>query len=262
MSGRRLPLLLSVVFLTGSLLAGCTPSYPKAHIADSVQKVVKKEYGLDGKAQLSGDTLYLDVKLSGLTTTNTKDLTEVMQKVQGAVLAVTRVALSSDAKILYLVVSASDPAWKLNMRIVQRLQDVKEFLYQKISRNDYEDRLVLEIDTGEEGDMPLQPQLHRNIELGEFVGRLIVSQFNTLSRNNPFLSVLLDNSKLRYNRIEGEELVLDIAQSVSPKTLPIIEKMLSHEAKKIVKKYDGFSVKRIRIIDRNAQVISVDLSLK
>jgi hypothetical protein len=163
---------------------------------------------------------------------------------------------------LFLVVTASDPAWKLNMRIVQRLQDVKEFLYQKISKSDYEDRLVLEIDTGEDNATVPLPEQPREIDLREFVGRLIVSQFNMLSRNNPFLSVLLDNSKLRFNRIDGDELVIDIANAVNPKTMPLIEKMLAVEARKTLKKYEGFAVNKIRLSDANNQSVTVDLSLK
>jgi hypothetical protein len=137
-------ILLSLCFLG---LTACKPSYPRDSVPQAVQKIIKKEYNLDGKATLSGETLYLEVRLNGLLTTDPKRLGGLMKKVQGAVIAVTRVSLSSDARIKYMVVSTRDSSWRLGLRIIQRVEDVKGYLYQRISRSDYEDRLILEIDS-------------------------------------------------------------------------------------------------------------------
>jgi DNA-directed RNA polymerase subunit H (RpoH/RPB5) len=239
--------------------AGCTPSYPKADIEDSVQKIVKKEYNIDSRAHIVGSTLYLDIKIPDLATTKPKDLTKVLEKVQGAVLSITRVSLSSDAHISYMVVTASDPAWKLGLRVIQNLQDVKNFLYQRISHDDYGERLVLEIDSADDGMVPGKEDYapDRDILLEEFAGRLIVSQFNMLGRNNPFLGLLMGSMKLKYAGFAGGELVIRASGSAGPEIFRLIEKILVEESNKVVKKYDLIPMKTIKLISPNNQELNI-----
>jgi len=254
----------SILLLSLFAFSACAPSYPKEKITESVKSIIKKEYNLDGEAKLVGKTLFLDVKLPGLISTEAKTLTKVLDNVQGAVLAVTRVSLSSDADIEFLIVSAGDPSWKLNMRVIQRLEDVKGFLYQRISRSDYEDRLILEINSNEkETGRPAKtivPEDGNEMDMHEFIGRLIVSQINMLSRNNPFLSLLLGDSKLEYLGSKDEELMISLSNYLAPKTIPLFEEIISQKSSNIIKKFTEWKPQRIKILGDKGQNILINLN--
>lgn len=235
-------------------------TYPKNKIAESVEALVKKEYNLDSKAKLIGGTLYLNVKLSGLTTTEQKALGEVFQKVQGAALAITRVALSSDAKIVFLVLTATDSSWKLNVRIIERMEDIKKYFYQRISRADYEERLIFEIETDENGSVvPYFFEQQKELNMKEFLGRLIVAQINMLSRSNPFLSTMLGNSQLKYDNFINDEIKIKLSNTLSPAALPLFEDIVKKQSIKIVKKYNEWQPKSIEIVGQNDQKILINI---
>ncbi len=84
-----------------------------------------------------------------------------------------------------MVVTATDPVWKLGIRIIETLQDIKDYLYQRISRGDYEGRLVMEIDIGQDGAIIISSNKEMTME--EFVGRLVISQYNMVLKEQPFL---------------------------------------------------------------------------
>ena len=70
-----------------------------------------------------------------------------------------------------MVLVVSEPTFKLHLRIIEKLDDIKAFLYQKISKADYEDRLVLEIEPNEAGDntAPQTVKKSDEISMKEFV---------------------------------------------------------------------------------------------
>lgn len=260
------------LLLAGAMLAGlcaCNrPTYPANRVAQSVEELIKKEYGMDGTARVAGQTLYLDIHLAGLATTDTKKLSAVMEHIQGAVLTVTRVALSTDAPITFLVVTGNDPAWQIGLRIVEHLQDVKDYFYQRISRSDYEGRMIFELEFGDEAQAmfaegvllyPAGAGADSGMTMNEFAGRLIVSQFNTANRTNPFLSVVLNNTKLRYFAFKDRELIVKTANELKEGLKPLAQKILLEEAVKVIKKYNSFQLEQIRVIGEGAQatVISV-----
>ena len=241
--------------------SGCNPSYPADRLTDSIQALVKKEYNLESKASLVGNTLYLDIKLEDISSTEAKKLTAMLEKLQGAVLSIVRVSLSTDAKVNFMVVTASDPVWKFGIRIIEQLQDIKDYLYMKISRGDYEGRLVMEIDIGHGGAINYTSD--REITTDEFIGRLIVSQFNMVLRSNPFLSILMDKYELKYISMTGSELVLTGTKNFDPQMFELARHVLVNEAAKVIKKYELTTLKVIKIIDQakpEAQPIMVDVS--
>ncbi|MCB4792307.1 MAG: hypothetical protein LHV68_10550 [Elusimicrobia bacterium] len=252
-------IILSFIFALVFMFNGCKPSYPKGQIEESLSKVLKKEYNIDSKVVLKTNTLYLDINLLGLTSTEVKALSDVLKTVQNAMLTITRIALSSDAKVEYMVVNVKDPAWKLSLKLVQRMDDVKSLLYQRISRSDYEGRFILEInksDNFEAGELEKNP-----LSMNEFIGRLIVSQVNMVNRTNPFLSVLLNNSQLYYKGFDNNELIIGISGYLGDKTLPFFKSMLVDKTKEIIKKYKIMDLKTIKIVtDSNQQTDVIDLT--
>lgn len=238
-------------------LSGCKPSYPRERVTESVLKIIKKEYAITGNAALVGDTLYLNIKIPGMVTTEQKMLPRVLDKAQGAVLAVTRVALSSDADIRYVVITAQDPSWKMRLRFIQRIEDVKGYLYQRISHGDYEDRLVVEIENRPSENNVLMPL--KALEPREFLGRLIVSQVNMLSRSNPFLAVVLGNAQMEYQGYTDTELVVQVSNYLSPQVLPFFEEVVNEKSIKILSKINLWQLKQVRVIepDNTSHVIAI-----
>jgi hypothetical protein len=246
-----------ILFLAVFSFNGCKPSYPKEKITESLVKVLKKEYNIDSKVELKSTTLFLDVALTGLTATEVKALSDVLKTVQSAMLTITRIALSSDAKIDFMVVNVTDPAWKLDLKLVQRLEDVKSLLYQRISRSDYEGRFILEIEKNELSGANSADKAPVSME--EFLGRLIVSQVNMVNRSNPFLSILLNNSQLKYKSFDNHELVITISGNLGGKLLPFYKKLLVEKTKEIIKKYKLMNLKIIRIVNENKSSEIIDL---
>lgn len=255
---RALRTLLLLLFCTLLIpLAGCRPTYPREKVAESVLKIIEKEHAITGNAALVGDTLYLDVKIPGMVTAEQKTLPGVISKAQGAVLAVTRVALSSDADIRFVVITARDPSWKMQLRFIQRIEDVKGYLYQRISHGDYEDRLVVEIENRPYEINALMPQ--KALEPREFLGRLIVSQINMLSRSNPFLSVVLGSAQVRYEGYTDNELVVQVSSYLSPQVLPFFEEIVNEKCMKVLAKIDLWQPKQVRVIgpDNTSRIIAI-----
>jgi len=235
---------LITVFFTG-----CSkPTYPKNKLEISAKKILKKEYNLDCSLKLVGKTLYMEVKLSDMLSTEKNLPEKVIKKLHGAILTIVRISLSSDAKIDTLVTVAKVENYDFCVRIIQRLDDIKHFLYLKISKSDYEERLILEM-------LPYSKLDHKELTLKEFVARLIVSQHNMLLKTNPFLSGLLNNVSLEFNNLTDNSLTV-IANSLQPNlSTPVkefFEKILIKSYLDVLKKYSVFNFpESIKIVDRN-----------
>jgi hypothetical protein len=242
-------------------ISGCAPSYPKGELTESVEKVLKDEYNLTGKAQFTGKTLYLNTELEGLTDTEKTALEKAIKTVQNAMLTVTRVALSSDADIEYLIVDARDPNWGLSFRLIQRFQDVKGLLYHKISRSDYQGRIIIEIETDlKQNELSRVPPVKYDMRLEEFVGRLIVSQVNMLTRSNPFMAVLLNNSQLSYKDYTEDALIIGISSTLDDSVKNFFEKLVMQEAEEVFKKYQSWKPERIEVRGMQGQSFTISFN--
>lgn len=268
-----------IACLIGLLLAGlCAcgrPSYPAHRVEQAARELLKKEYGLESTAHRVGGTLYLDVRLPGLTTTDTKKLESTVEKIQGAVMTVTRVALSTDAPIRFIVVTGSDPSWQIGVRIVGYLQDVKDYFYQRISRGDYAERTIFDLEFGpaaqalmsEAGGntvsvssasaVALSAPARADLTLDEFAGQLIVSQFNMANRNNPFLAIVLEQAKLRFLALRDGELAVNAGRGIAADVRPLVEKVLLEQTVKTAGKYGSLRIRQIRIIGEGMEPIII-----
>lgn len=220
------------------------PTYPKEKIASSVENIIKKECNIESKAQLVGKTFYLKVALPDLVSAES-DIQKVVIKKLGSVnLAVTRVSLSSDAKIEYLVMIVDLPGWKTSFNIIQRLDDLKGFLYQKISRGDYEDRIIY--DLNKNPDKPAES--FTDLTLTEFISKLIVSKFNWLAVSNPFLNAAL-GARLNIHAVDGDKLVLKLdREKLNPIAHVFLEKTIMDWSRKVSEKYKFSAIKEISIL--------------
>ena len=240
----------------GFLLTGCAPSYPKSGITRSVEKILRDEEHLSGKAHLVGKTLYLDIQLPELAGLKSEVPKEAMKKLEGAVLTVTRASLSSDANIQFMAVNAEIPRFNLRVHVLSRLADIKYFLYQRISKDDYEERTVIDIYPVNKASVP---RVYEDISLEKFVSLLIVSQINMLTRVNPFVGSALNNAKLTLSDVANNTLSVEVSDRLTPELITLWKEIIVEKSLKIALKYGSFLPEKILLRDNSGQTFPVDL---
>ncbi|MDR1196596.1 MAG: hypothetical protein LBL00_09015 [Endomicrobium sp.] len=239
-------------------LSACGVSYPKGDITGSLEALVKKECGADCRAYIVGKSLYLDMPLEGLTSKDQSKVSDAIKKMQNAVMAVTRVTLSSDSDIKYMVVSAFSPEKSVSFRILQNIEDVKSYLYMRISRGDYESRNLLEIEGPEITSVLLEDK--HDITDSEYVGRMVVSQINMAARTNPFLGALISMLQLRYSDVKDGILYMTASGTMDDRVKEFAQNMIIEETKKYVEKYSlDFTSVTIRS-NRGEYILDIDLA--
>ncbi|MCA6071452.1 MAG: hypothetical protein LE168_03600 [Endomicrobium sp.] len=219
------------------LLNSCGVTYPKEDIVPDLKELVKKECNQDSKVSVVGKTLYLDMQLDGLTSKDQETASQAIHKASVAASAAVRVILSSDSDIKYMVTTAYDPGKNVVFRIVNDIDDIKSFRYGRISRSDFESRNLLEI-TGSPVAATMINDRH-DITEGEYVGRLLVSQMNMISRTNPMFGALISMLQLQYVGIDSRTLILLVAEpAVNARVVPTIKNILHDELQTYSKKYN------------------------
>ncbi|MDR2437732.1 MAG: hypothetical protein LBD17_06725 [Endomicrobium sp.] len=219
--------LILILFL-GVLLNSCGVTYKKGNLTQDLEKLVEKEAKQKSKAYIVGKTLYLDMQVDGLGSPADREVFDkALRKIKIAELDVSRVVLSSDSDIKFMVVTAYDPAYSFLLRLVQNIDDIKKYFYMRISKADYESRSLVEIFGG---------SIHKGIKdkhdisQEEFVGRLIASKLNTLT---------VSGRAFRYAAVKGRILFLVLLQQYDIKNAPIIENFLKEQFKDYSKKYSN-----------------------
>ncbi len=223
------------------MLSSCGPSYPKETLVNDIEQIVKKESGCDARVSFIKDTVYLDMPMNTIVSSENEVFSEAITALQNGVFAVTRIALSSDADIKIIVITAFDPEYTVSLRMIQNIEDVKSYFYQRISKSDYEQRQLIEI---EGPDTARQSILDRHyVGQEEFVGRLIVSQLNMLGRTNPFLATVINSLNLKYGSIYNDSIIITAKGTYSLVSDTLIRKLITEELNKNIKKYKLLSNK-------------------
>lgn len=211
----------------GVFLSGCKASYPKKNLDASVHALFQKELGVPIVTRLVGQTLYVAFTIDGLMQEDYNLSEDVVKKLEGAMISISRIALSTDANIDYTVVQARDQSLGVEIRIVRKLQDLKDLFYWRVSKTDFDDRMILEIDrpqvngfdgpaaaTVSAGSIPLEvasstaseklstwlanlPNSWYELSLEEFMTLQAGSRINMSLRRNPFLAVVLGVDQVR-----------------------------------------------------------------
>lgn len=235
------------------LFCSCGPTYPKETLTEDIEKVVKKESGCDAKVYIIKDTVYLDMPMDTVVSSKNEVFTEAINALQSGVFAITRIALSSDAVIKVIVITAFDPQYSVSLRMIQNIEDVKSYFYQRISKDDYEQRQLIEIEAPDTAKESIIDKHYISQE--EFVGRLIVSQLNMLGRTNPFLATIINSLNLKYGYIDKDSIVITAKGTYSLTSDALIKKLVTEELSKNIKKYKLFTIKYVRILSKEGTVI-------
>jgi len=173
-----------------AILAGCGPSYPKKDLEGSIRELFRKELGAEVRTGLVGKTLYVSLDIDNMVSPDLDLPKDALKKLEDAMLSISRISLSTDAEIDYTVIEARDPVWGVETRIVRKMQDLKDLFYWRISKPDFDERLVLEMRKVPPGSA-LPGDDWRDLSLQEYLGRWMASRINMGARANPFLGVLL-----------------------------------------------------------------------
>jgi len=225
----------------------CGPSFPKETLVQDIEKLVKKESGVLPKVEIIKDTLYLDLEMENIVSLQSEVVAEAISSLQSAVFTITRIALSSDADIKIIVVTAYDPNFQVALRMFQNIDDVKSYFYQRISRSDYEQRQLIEMDNPETTKATVMDKHYITIE--EFVSRLVISQLNMIGKTNPFIASILTALNLRYLYIDNDVVFLSSSGDDEILSSHYIKQLITNEFQKNIEKYKIETINSVIILD-------------
>lgn len=236
-----------------ALLPSCVnkPTYGRADLTQSVKELCRKEYELNVDARLVGKTFYVHTVLDGLVGRDLGLQQETLKKLEGAMLNTTRVALSTDAGLDFLVVKARDSRLGVTVTLLRYMPDIKSLIYMRISRSDFEDRLALETENSLE---PEAPDSWRDLTMTEFMARLVASRLQRQFSSNPLVSAFLQVRKVKGAFRDGVlQLRVDKFEN-EPETNLLIDEILRTAVEEtvldVIKKYGaGQILRRVTVKD-------------
>lgn len=159
---------IAVLFLMAGL-NGCCPTYPKEKFTDSIIRICKNEYKADVKAETVGKTIAIYLPLENLLDFTFAITKSASEKINDVILSVSRVALSSDAKFDFYCVIAHDVRIpEIQIVIIKSVDDVKRFLLNDISRDEYSKRMLI--------DIRLSPQAQKERSIKEVFEKMTLDK--------------------------------------------------------------------------------------
>ncbi len=183
-------------------IAACTPTYPQEKVSESIIKICKENYSLDVEVKITGETLGVGIVLDNLIEENFYFTKQAKNKMDRIFLTVTRVCLSTDAPLKFFVITCKDTVSEIDVSFIRYIDDINKSFFGYISREDYFNRLVLELahqDFWNKDDFPFS-----EINLSGFLAAQMVQRLNN-QINQQNLSV----PKFYINAIEkNDELVV------------------------------------------------------
>lgn len=127
-------------------LNGCSATYPKDKIKESVIKICKQEYGVDVKVDIEGKTMAIYLPLTDLMDYSFNLSKSASDKINDVIFSAARVALSTDAKIDFYCVIAHDVRMpELQVIIIKGVDDIKRLFASDISRGEYMKRMLIDL---------------------------------------------------------------------------------------------------------------------
>lgn len=138
--------LLVASYLLLAALTGCSATYPKDKIKESVIKICKQEYGVDVKVAVEGKTMAIYLPLADLMDYSFNLSKSASDKINDVIFSAARVALSTDAKIDFYCVIAHDTKMpELQVIIIKGVDDIKRLFATDISRGEYMKRMLIDL---------------------------------------------------------------------------------------------------------------------
>jgi len=182
---RRFFLFLGCIFF----LAGCGPTYPKDKLITSLTELCKKEYGVDVSVQVVGKTLGVMVPLDKLLDSTLKLSPDVGDKLDGVILATSRVVLSTDHPLDFYVVVAQDKRIPgIELHLTRYIQDIRRLNYGDLSRTEYTKRMLLDFGLGLGAFSGKEEPFHlEEVQMEQFLATQIARRMKTAFEEEPKL---------------------------------------------------------------------------
>jgi hypothetical protein len=199
---------------------------------------------VEAQARLAGKTLYVSFEIQNMVTASFDLPKEVTDNLESAMLSISRIALSTDAKIDFTVIEAEDLSWGVETILIRRMQDLKDLFYWRISKSDFDERLILETRKIPAGEKPAGKDW-RDISLPEFMSRLVASRISLGTKANPILNVLFGIEKMTA-QYDGEGKTVSFTADTSPDvpssstssvTLSLLKSSVLEQMARVEKKY-------------------------
>lgn len=162
---RKLSIWLAACGLLVATLPGCTPTYPKGKIEESIVKICKKEYKLDVKVETIGRTIAIYVPLSDLLDLTFNITKSAGEKINDVMLAASRVTLSTDAQFdFYCIIAHDIRIPEIQLIAIRYVDDIKRGFLGDISRDESFKRMVI--------DFRLNPQAQKERAIKEVFDKM------------------------------------------------------------------------------------------
>jgi hypothetical protein len=127
-------------------LYGCTATYPRDKIKESIVKICKEEYKSDVLVETAGKTMVIYLPLSDLMDFSFALSKAASEKINDVIFSAARVALSTDASIDFYCVIAHDIKMpELQIIIIKNVEDVRRLFANDISRGEYTKRMLIDL---------------------------------------------------------------------------------------------------------------------
>jgi len=116
-------------------------------MVEGVKSLCEKEYGVDVEVKVEGTTLGVRIPLEGLFDPETLQIApKAFDKIDGVMLSVSRVTLSSDKSIdFYTVITYDMNVPGAEVVMTRYAKDLRRFVYGDISRGEFGKRMVFEV---------------------------------------------------------------------------------------------------------------------
>jgi len=135
------PFLVLLMFIS----SGCKPTYPRTKVSDSIIKLCRDEYNTEVKVKTEGKTLGVYMPIDNLLDSSLQPSEESFEKLGNVLHVLSRVVLSTDADLEFIILVARDSKISgLELVLTRYVEDIKRFMVEDISRGEYIKRMLLE----------------------------------------------------------------------------------------------------------------------
>jgi hypothetical protein len=251
----------SLLIVLSFILTACWGiSYHKETLVEEVEALIKKEIGIDTKAFIAENTIYLDIEIEH-SPQKQEEIDKAYQSINEAFAIMTRAVLSSDSTIKYLIATAYSKDKEMMLRIGQSIDDFKAYYYSRISRDDVSARSIVEIEGPPFASLAIEDR--HSISPEEFAGRLIVSAIMADIRSNPFFAASISNAHLRFLSVENNTLYLSVNIDIVSQARLSLQSSLQKEGKNFLSKYENLNIKYIKVIgNRKSPILNLIITKK
>jgi hypothetical protein len=158
-----------------ALLGACRATYTGDRIRDTIVQMCRKEYGVAVDVQTAGRTLGAVITTDDLLQSDLTLSDRALKKLENVILTVSRVTLSSEFPYEFFVVVVRDPKAGVQVSFVRYLKDVRRLLTDDISRNEYFQRMLIEVEMLPVG-LPGAAYRLPEVRLADFICRQIAER--------------------------------------------------------------------------------------